>query len=251
MTEFEIRPLRLEEIPKIVEMVQASFDSRLGSYMIFGQSGIKSYLSVPFRYPRILHSDISLVTIIDNDVVAFAEFRLTAGNTAFLSYICVAPHVQGRGIAGQLIRRFLAMTPYITELKLDVFRSNTRARDLYTKLGFQRSTTAAWVSRSLPPPMGAVAILSMPAAMAAYDSHGFCEFDVVVDHNVTRVGLLGLHTVRCTSAGSFEDSVLLGGLRLAFSKLTAAFAVLPESQVSSLKTAHEVLTLSDRMTLAV
>lgn len=251
MPEFEIRTLRLEEIPRIVEMVRASFDSRLGSYMIYGQSGIGTYLSVPFKYPKLLHNGVSLVAVIDDGVVGFAEFRLTDSNTAFLSYICVDPDVQGRGIAGQLIRRFLAMEPSITALSLDVFHSNVRARNIYEKIGFQRSATSAWVSRSLPPPKGAVGIRSLPAAMAAFESHGFCEFDVVLDHDVTRVGLLGLNTVRCTSARSFENDVLLGGLRQVFPQLTAAFTVLPQAQLPSLKIAHEVLTLSDRMTLAI
>lgn len=251
MTGYKIRTMRREEIPTVVEMVRASFGSQLRPYMIFGQVGISSYLSIPFEYPNVAHTQESLVAVMDSDVVAYAEFRFIDSSTAFLSYICVAPHAQGRGIASQLIERFLAMKPSITELNLDVFPSNTRARKLYEKLGFRRVATSAWVRRPLPAPTSAVSIPSLPAAMAAYDRYGFCEFDVVVGRDLTRVGLLGSNTVRCTTARTFEDDVLLGGLREVFSQLTGAFAVLPHAQSSSLKSAHEVLTLSDRMTLAV
>ena len=251
MTEYRIRMMRREEIPAIVEMVRASFDSSLRPYMIYGQSGICSYLSIPFKYPDLVYAQESSVVTIDGGVVAYAEFRLIDSSTAFLSYICVAPHFQGRGIASQLIERFLAMKPGITELNLDVFPDNARARKLYEKLGFRRRATSAWVRRSLPPPAGALGIPSLPAAMAAFDKYGFCEFDVVIGQDLTRVGLLGSNTVRCTTVKSFEDDLLLGGLREAFSQLTGAFAVLPHAQSSTLTTAHEVLTLSDRMTLAV
>jgi ribosomal protein S18 acetylase RimI-like enzyme len=251
MTEPEIRAMRVEEIPLIVDLVRESFDTRLGSYMIYGQPGIGAFLSVPYKYPQWKHDRKSIVAVIDDRILGFAEFRLIDGEVGFLSYICVASHARGKGIAKQLIAAFLIAHPSLNELNLDVFHTNVEAVGLYEKLGFRRIATSAWVTKALPPPKGSVGIPSLPAAMAAFDAHGFCEVDAIVDEEVIRVGFIGKATVRCSTTSSFENNILLAGLKAVFPHLDQAFAVIPEGNVSSLNAAHEVLTLSDRMTLAI
>lgn len=251
MTEHEIRAMRFEEIPLIVDLVRESFDTGLESYMIYGQPGISAFLSVPYKYPKWNHDRKSMVAVIDDKVLGFAEFRLVDEKAGFLSYICVARHAQGKGIAKQLIADFLIAHPGLSQLSLDVFRPNVGARGLYEKFGFRRIATSAWVTRPLPPPKGSVGIPSLPAAMAAFDTHGFCEVDVIIDEDVVRVGFIGKAVVRCSTTSSFENNVLLAGLKAIFPHLHKAFAVIPESQVSSLSAAHEVLILADRMTLRI
>ena len=65
------------------------------------------------------------------------------------------------------------------------------------------------------------------------------------------MGLIGLHTVRCMTVESFENDELLAGLHSVFQDADRAFTVIPETAVSGIKSAHEIVNLSARMTVRV
>lgn len=249
MTQPSIRNLTLDDVPTVVQMVRDSFDSRLRPFMIYGQHGMVNFLSVPLEFPECKSDRQQLVMEIEGAIVGFADFRLLGDGAGFLSYICVASHARGQGVATRLIDFFLASHPDVTELSLDVFRENSSARALYSKLGFESKYTSAWVTRSVPDPSGSVAIPALPASIAAFRAHGFCELGVKLGQDSFNVGLIGAQTVRCPSTSSFENDALLSGLRGVFPHVDRAFAIVLESDLPSLRVRHELVTLADRMQL--
>ncbi|MFC9335672.1 GNAT family N-acetyltransferase [Arthrobacter sp. NPDC057009] len=219
--------------------------------MIYAQHGIERFLTVPFHYPNCNTDKVLLAKSWNHEILGFADFRLHEDNSAFLSYICVAEEARGRGIATGLISSFLEENPHVTHLGLDVFDDNTAAKALYEKLGFETQSASAWITRPIPEPHGAVSIASLPAAVSAFEAHGFCELDVRRGIERLNMGRIGEEVLRCPSAASFDDDGLLSAVRSAFPELKEAFAIIPVSEVPAVTSKHEIATVSNRMRLII
>lgn len=251
MTKPSIRRVKLDDVPRIVQMVRDSFSQHLRPYMIYEQHGIADFLSVPMLFPN-SESDRVLLTVTSFEkLLGFADFRLLGEDRAFLSYICVAGEARGRGLATRLISSFLEDHPHITELGLDVFPDNSAAQALYGKLGFETQSTSAWVTRKLPDPQGTAFIASLPVSVSAFQAYGFCELDVRLGAERIMIGRIGQHVLRCPSIASFENEDLLSSLRNVFHDVDQAFVIVPMEKLIQIKTSHDVVTLSDRMLLQV
>ena len=251
MNAMTIRKMHLDDVPVVAEMVRDSFDSQFWPFMIYAQHGIAAFLSVPLQYPGSSPEQHSLVLSREEGVQGFADFRVLNDRAGFLSYICVKPTARGHGVATNLIMHFLSHHPHLTELRLDVFRGNAPALAMYKKLGFESRGSAAWVTRALPAPHGSVAITSLAISLAAYSVYGFCEFDVLLNRERVKVGLLGPNVLRCSTIESFGNDKLLASLHQMFPHADSAFAVVSEAAVADLQVAHQVVNLSDRMTLDI
>jgi hypothetical protein len=154
-------------------------------------------------------------------------------------------------VATSLIAQFLELNPDLTQLQLDVFRDNDAAVGLYDKLGFATQSSGAWVTRPLPVADGFVEVASLPTSLAAHRAYGFCELDIVGPVHSVRIGLLGEKVLKCPTADTFMNDRLLAALRQTFHGVDRAFAVLPLAEASELAVEHEVVNLTDRMTLAL
>lgn len=249
MNETVVRILRPEDISTVVKMLHESFDSRLTPFMTYTQHGIGDFLAVPLEYPDLPSDRTCIVMVRQHDIVGFADFRMLDHHTSHLSYICVKPSARGSGVATALISAFLAWHPLVSVMSLDVFRTNGPAKALYRKLGFKTVQTAAWITRESPDAFGSISIASIEASMAAYRRYGFCQLDVLLEQQHIRVGLIGPHVVRCFSLESFQDDVLLAGLRQVFKLADRAMTAVPEAEIANIDVPYSLATLTDRMRL--
>lgn len=249
-----VRPMSHVDVLVVSELIHESFGAALRPFMTYMQHGIGAFLSVPVNYPE---SDPgrSLLVAVDEvnpgGVLGFAEFRILNENIGFLSYICVNESARGRGVARTLISSFVDQRPELDELQLDVFQDNAPARSLYRKLGFKPLSTAAWVTRPMPPAIGTARIPGLPAALANFSAYGFCEFEVMNETDTTRIGLIGQDVLRCFSLQSFDDDALLSRLASYFPTVDTALAIVPTDSVPQISSTHEVIQLSDRMKLSL
>jgi ribosomal protein S18 acetylase RimI-like enzyme len=249
-----VRTLRETDLPAVSGLIHDSFGAELRPFMTYTQHGIGAFLSVPVKYPGSdpgRHLLVAVDEAMPQDVMGFAEFRITDGNVGFLSYICVTESARGRGIARVLLGSFRDQHPELVELQLDVFRDNAPAVSLYRKLGFKPTSGVAWVTRSMPPPAGAARIRSLPTAMANLGAYGFCEMEVMNETSETRIGLIGEKVLRCFSAQAFDDDALLSRLSGHFPRAETALAILPAASVPEVSSIHQVIKLSDRMKLSL
>ena len=248
-----IRRLRSEDIPVVTAMIRESFSPSLWPYMTATQHGIGAFLEVAIRYPRSVEPRHLVVAVGEGtDVPAgFADFKAGPDGSAVLSYICVAPSARGQGLATAMFQDFLGAYPNLRTIALDTFRENERARSLYEHWGFSAVTTASWVTRPLPPAAEPPRVSGLPVSLAAHNSYGFCELQLDPPGIAPKLGVLGETVLRCFSRDTFEDAALLGSARGLLGSLTTAFAVVPESVEEKLDVPHDVLLLSDRMSLNV
>lgn len=247
-----IRPLSNDDLPVVSEMVKDSFSSSLWPYMTYTQHGLARYLQVALDFPRSVNARHLVVACDDHsgDPIGFADFAVGHDHIGFLSYICVDPSARGRGLATAMFQNFLETNPGLKAVKLDTFRENSTARALYGRWGFTVEGTTAWVTRDLPPAADPAKIDALAVSLAAHELYGFCELAVVSDER-RRVGMIGESVLRCFARETFEDDAVLGAVRGTFEHLTTAFAVLPEAAERELAVAHDVLLLSDRMSLSL
>lgn len=248
-----IRLLSVEDVPAVTEMVKKSFAPALWPYMTYTQRGIGRFLEVALLHPLSVDPRFLVVATDEEseEPIGFADFKLGDDGVGFLSYICVESTARGKGVATMIFDRFLLEHPELTEVKLDTFRDNASARALYARWGFAVESSTCWITRQLPPASEPARISGLAVSLAAYELYGFCELNLVTPERPVRVGLMGDSVLRCFDSATFEDEVILGGVSATFDRLDTAFAVVSQSEERKIATPHDVLLVSDRMSLSL
>jgi GNAT superfamily N-acetyltransferase len=248
-----IRLLSTEDVPAVTDMVKKSFAPAVWPYMTYTQRGIGRFLEVALRHPKSVDPRFLVVATDERSdaPIGFADFKVGGDGVGFVSYICVDAAARGKGVATKMFDLFLVEHPQLTAVKLDTFRDNASARALYARWGFTVESTACWVARALPPATEPPQMSTLAVSLAAYEVYGFCELNLGSEERPVRVGLLGDSVLRCFDRATFEDDVILGGVAGAFHRLDTAFAVIPEPEEREIFTPHDVLLVSDRMSLAL
>lgn len=86
-------------------------------------------------------SDENYIVIIAKETDALLGYcvLLCTGEEADITNVCTAPAARGKGVATQMLTALIeaGKTRGVTEFFLEVRESNTPARALYTKLGFE------------------------------------------------------------------------------------------------------------------
>ncbi|ADY27193.1 GCN5-related N-acetyltransferase (plasmid) [Deinococcus proteolyticus MRP] len=229
MTDIVIGPLHPAQVPAAQRLLTESFDERLQPYMTATQAGAEAFLLAYVSTPQLHPERQYLGATLGDELVGYAEFRQTEPQVGFLSYICVSPLARGQGVASRLIRHYLAITPGLKSMALDVFADNVPALTLYRKLGFQEQAVTLWWRRPLPEPAPTpVQMLNWPAALAMYQRYGFCEYQIRFEGEKYVLGRMGETVLRCTQAADFANERLLAALRAAFPALQQALLIAPE-----------------------
>ncbi len=86
-------------------------------------------------------SDENYIVIIAKDTDALLGYcvLLCTGEEADITNVCTAPAARGKGVATEMLTALMeaGKSRGVTEFFLEVRESNTPARSLYTKLGFE------------------------------------------------------------------------------------------------------------------
>lgn len=225
-----IRKARPSDAADIAALLHDSFDVALTPYMAYLQPGIDAFLRSRIAHSWSASDRRFWVSYGDGRLLAFAETQQFEADTQFLSYICVAEHARGRGLASSLIAHWLDAESAIGTVMLDVHANNGPARRLYERLGFEADSTALWLRRPLPEPAEPVMAADLHVAQACLDTYGFAELQLLHE-SVPRIGLLGHTVVRVTSLSSLYDDALLARIASAFPERREAFAIVPSEQV--------------------
>lgn len=242
------RPLQAADIGAVVAMLRESFPSQLNPYLTYAQPGVRHLLGVQIAQPGCFPHKVRTVATGPDDVpVAFAELTLDLPARAFLSYVCVAPHARGKGVAAAMIEDFLRRHPGVTEMELDVFADNEPALRLYHRLGFTLRASATWARRDLPSAGEPVPTPGLTTALAAFDRYGFCEVELHRPSGPVRVGRIGPDVLRCHGLAAFADDDLLATARAVLPGPTQALTVVGPDDVRGLPTDATELVTSLRL----
>ena len=118
----QIRTMELADVSAVFAVEQAGYDFPW-SKTLFEQA-VKST-----KYCAVLE--------VNNEIVGYGIVSYVVGEAELLN-ICIHPNHQGKGLAGTLMDHLIdhAATKENHEMFLEVRESNTFARHLYEKLGF-------------------------------------------------------------------------------------------------------------------
>ncbi|MBR2408507.1 MAG: ribosomal protein S18-alanine N-acetyltransferase [Lachnospiraceae bacterium] len=103
----------------------------------------KENFSRPWSYDAFLNtlSDENYIVIISKDTDALLGYcvLLCTGEEADITNVCTAPVARGKGVATEMLTVLMeeGESRGVEEFFLEVRESNTPARGLYTKLGFE------------------------------------------------------------------------------------------------------------------
>lgn len=244
-----IRTVSTGDLGAVQNLIRASFDPFLHTYMVSIQQGAEYYLGVFVKFAD-FHPDryLLLAESESNDLLGFADFRLLGGGIGFLSNICVAEIARGQGIAKNLILRCLKHFPEIHTMQLDVFENNHVAKSLYRKLGFQESSHNFWLTRPCPniPTHETNHIKlkfeNLPSSLANFEEYGFCELFVLFRGRRIKLGRLGESVLRCFQLEDYADDMLLKELKCVFPTLNEAFVIVPvNSSIDETIKSHKIV----------
>lgn len=151
-------PLAVEHLPQFGDILLDSVPAHLRPYLADAQPEytelLRRILISPETHPR--HRLRVLVTG-SGRLAAFADVRVDAPDpeTGFVSLLVVFRQFRGRGLASRLFRQIAQEFAEMRALELDVFADNEPAIRLYDSLGFRRTSTHQWLTRTIPtPPAG-------------------------------------------------------------------------------------------------
>lgn len=256
MTELQFRRLRRSDLETVASLLKSSFDESVRPYMTHCQHGIGEFLAVAVDVPDSAPGKRAYVGVIDETVVAYADFREVSPTDGFLSYICVDDRWRGRGIAGLLFAEFLREHPLIERLGLDVFANNSTARRLYARMGFSSESSSAWVARSVgtgrtSPSQAPTGVRGFEAAVASQRLYGFGSFEAEIEGTVFTIGILGESTVKLASLTEFSDDRLLSSLAHLLPSISTAFAIVPAVSADDLDEDVAIVVESMRQSCSV
>lgn len=200
-----------EDAIAVAELIRDCFPPEEHPYMTLCQRGSWRYLQMTIEH-QTLFPDVALYVSADDDSVVngFADFRRRTDGSAFLAHICVSPSSRGRGIASTLLREHMR-TDSVRGLHLDVLEANVGARKAYETLGFTKTASSAWVSRSVMSidRAPAFSVDDAPATLACLDTFGFANVNLKKEDRSARVGITSPTVMRCYDADTWRnDSVL-------------------------------------------
>jgi N-acetylglutamate synthase-like GNAT family acetyltransferase len=129
-----------------------------------------------------------------------------------INQIAVEPESQGSGVARRLLAYALDATAGAgtREVLLDVFSHVTKARDWYTRLGFQETLRTTWALFDLQAVerKGSsfdVVLKGVPQSIAVHQAFGFSEIILASRDREYRVGRLSADRYRSLGAEILED----------------------------------------------
>ena len=240
--------MKSSDLPNIIALISRSYEPRLRPYMTYTQHGVMTFLALHLLYPESFPEKYFYISADENDqAVGFAEFKLVAEKTGFMSYICVAEHVRGQGVATSLIDHFVISHQTLDRLELDVFDDNSKALRLYQNLGFGRLEQKTWLRRPLPHPSLPLSIPQLHTSMATFAAYGFCEIPVKWRDNDIKLGRIGANVLRCFDLDSFSDDDLLAGAKATIPSLTEALTILTVGNAAALPARTVTIARSNRL----
>ncbi len=87
---------------------------------------------------RTIEKGGKLLVLTEGDEIIGSSWLTTDGRRLFIQYFSIAPKHQGKGLSHILLRESLLYASSLgLQVKLEVHRSNTVARNLYMKWGFK------------------------------------------------------------------------------------------------------------------
>ena len=135
---YNIRPLKIEDVKFVVDIVRASFDSKYIIPSIYRGHGIEQFILFEMKNPFTQYKFFVLCE--GSTIAGYSEYKVFENiSTSFLNIIAVANDYKSKGI-GKMLLNLSSSFFYeigIKKIALDVYESNFIALKWYEKIGFK------------------------------------------------------------------------------------------------------------------
>lgn len=242
----------------MVAVIREGFEPELREAIVYGCSGIGQFIRDQLNLPHEVCDRVYTVAEQGGRIVGCVELRRLPG-LLILNYIAVRAQLRASGVARDLLRDAIvhAEGARYGTMALDVFTTNTVAREWYLRLGFAAQERTEWWSVDLAagpkdgPDRSAVIVNGFPHAEASQVRFGFSQLDVTTSSGSYTVGRMGVRWFRITQAAALLDGALLTTIRL-LEPERDLLVLLPEAQLPGtvLPIAARV-AVSERMFVAI
>ncbi len=190
------RPIRPWESESVVTLFRNTFAQDYVERTVYVSNGIGKYLSNLVTFPKLQTDHLILGAWDANSLIGYFHAR-DLSSVWHLNYIAVLPTYQGTGIGKVLFSQWIdsGKRRGCTTLSLDVDVQNQRARDWYSRLGFEVSDTSVIYRKSRNDKRqdidDEVCIHEWEAAEAWQSLYGFSQFSLSSKGHRWIIGRLG------------------------------------------------------------
>ena len=248
-----IRPAKPKDAGDIVEIIRSGMEPDLLPMLIYGCSGIRSYVADQICASQCCSDAIYYVACSYEKPVGCVEFRLLP-STLFLNYISILPEYRAMGLGRKMLAKSISLSTQIIHpqnMILDVMGINTKARKWYANLGFSHDHTQVWYVMPLDTAGHSekAFISGYPQAKACHERFGFSQFRVITSTAEYTVGMMGENWFRITQPEAMADDALHGTL-LKIDPSRRLLAILPEDIKPSNSTDNVLCVASNHRLIA-
>ncbi len=198
----------------ILQILSENFPPSLLPYIPLGCPGSRAYVADAIGLRR-QGCDSKWIVARDQGIAGFAEMRLYS-DELFVNHIYVRRDRQGRGLGSYLLKEALQATRQegVTQVGLDVFLENEKAKHWYSRIGFAPVERYSWSTTALRPPStpGWYCVAELPQAECIHARYGFSQFVLKTVRGSYRIGRLGDDVFRVGDLRLLEDHAALRGL---------------------------------------
>lgn len=193
MEKIDYRTANENDIKRIVEIVQVGNQEFIDK-LIYGCKGIEKYIESNINNSN---SDLKFfVATRQEDVIGALEIKII-NNIIFINYIAIDPKYRGKGIGKGIIKyslNYLIQHKEYNTVRLDVFKQNTGALNLYKKLGFRIIKEYEWISISKSRDNLSniqYDLIDYQESIKVYENRGFSNLTIKINNVNKTVGILG------------------------------------------------------------
>lgn len=133
-----IRLACLDDVESIYTLIVNGLGKNYLEYTVYQSSAVMTYLRELIETGFDISSRLMIVADQQNQLIGYYE-AIRRPTDLFLNYVFVSENTRGLGFGTALVKHYESMAVMLshTHMMLDVFESNTRARDWYYRLRYQ------------------------------------------------------------------------------------------------------------------
>lgn len=194
-----IRPAVVSDVKDIVQLVRASFNREYLISSIYQCHGIEKFITAEIQNHNSPY--LYYVVVQDKTIVGYTEYKMFPDlDMVFLNIIATSSQHKGSGV-GKSIFNFtkkIFLQKEIKSIGLDVFFSNTVARNWYLSLGFsegESKNVGRYRKGEESTGFDNIFILNYPQYSELLKIYGFTYLNLIIEKSKVDIGIINTNAI--------------------------------------------------------
>jgi predicted N-acetyltransferase YhbS len=232
MDGIQIRFAEPRDSGQIANLFFSSFRPDVSQLLIYGCNGASEYIQMQLASIIPIAESAYFVAQAQEGIIGAVELRRQS-NRLLLNYIAVHPSHRGQRVGANLLSAAVGMSGVSSgQIGLDVLHDNVRARQWYSRLGFETRTSTEFLELAPPSTLDEepAYVSGLPHADLCQERFGFSKFNLITRKGTFSVGRIGDTWFRLADLAAVDNPAIFAALKL-LDPGRRVFAVLPASSV--------------------